>query len=272
MTREIKMQKINLILRTLRRSMKQLFWQFPRLLVFEFRRNKKFRLRVMYGMLIVVLFLISPQISYWYRQFKLRTHFTKEQTDILAVSEEIAEKNIDGKCNEIRKGADRMYGMQEIASAVLGASGEKITLVGKDNESPAPIRGVELPTDKTDSIAMDISGKNVELLCFNFTKRIVSRGEGNLEIGNSEFVGIDGNSLTLSGGKGKIYQNIIEGSGKAGIFADSGQWEISGNIIKNNLSYGVYGGYGASLKLKENFISGNGGYQVRMMDKREVYR
>ncbi len=239
---------------------------FPPLFIFEFRRDRRFRRRVFYGISAIILLLLVMQVPRWYKQFKFRTHFISNQDDILPVSEDIAKKDIDGKCDDIRKNAPKLYSVSEISDAIAQSNGGKVTLVGEDE----PQDGSE--EENTAPLVLDTSGKDIQLLCFSFQQAVIVTGSGSLDIGLNDFESVPGSALVMEGAKGTIHQNIIENAQKAGIFADSGQWEISENVIKNNLSYGVYGGYGADLHLNGNFIGGNGGYQIRLLAKREVYK
>jgi hypothetical protein len=190
----------------------------------------------------------------------MRTHFYNADKKLDSITEEKVIENIKGQCDKIRKSAGKLYSPREIETAIKNSDGKnKIRLVGREEAS------------KKGYLALNIEGKDVELFCFDFGERVVIEGRGKIEIGFADFHDIDGNALSLTGGEGKIHHSKFTNSSKAGIFSDQGKWEIYGNIIKNNHSYGIYGGYEADLDLYENAIIDNSGYEVRMLGEKEVY-
>lgn len=208
--------------------------------------------------IVVILFF---QIPRWYNRYDFRTRFVENQVGIVPISEESAKKVSEGKCDEFRKNAARQYLPREIPAVVSALKEEKIILVGEEADNSEP----------SGSVIIDTAGKNISLLCFDFSGRVVVTGGGKIEISYSNFRDVSGNAISVSSGSGKIFGNMIENSKRSGIFIDSGDWEVENNIIKNNGSYGVYGGYGAELNLRENHISNNGGYEIRLMKERKVY-
>jgi len=225
------------------------------------------RQKVIIGGVVFLIVIFLAGVYYLPKRFEayqLRTHFYKTTEKLNAITEEQANGDIGGQCDKIRNSAERLYTVDEISTEINNATnGEKIKLIGK-SEDDAEIKPEEY-------LLLNIKNKDTELLCFNFNKRVVVEGNGKLEIGFGNFNDIEGNALSLLSGQGKVHHNQIINSSKTGIFATAGQWEIYGNIIKNNLSYGVYGGYEASLNLFENAISDNGGYEVRLLKDRKVF-
>lgn len=199
------------------------------------------------------------------KQYQMRTRFFEADESLGAVKEEKAKEEISGRCEEIRASADKLYSIDEIADEIQKTrESQKIKLIGKDESNSEK--------NKEDKyLLFDIRNKEIELVCFDFSRRVIIEGEGKIDFSLSNFKNIEGNALSLKSGEGKISHNLFENSSKAGIFANGGKWEISGNIIKNNLSYGVYGDYQADLILDKNAIFGNGGYEVRILKERKVY-
>lgn len=227
------------------------------------------RKKAIIGMVVFIFFILWAGFHYvprWFGQYQTRTRFYKATEKLDAVSEEKAMENITGQCKKIRNSADKLYSASEISGEIeKNTGGEKLRLIGREE-----INSEE--NQKGSYLLLNVENKEVELLCFDFSDRVIAEGKGKLEIGFSNFKSIDSNALSLSGGQGKIHHNLIENSSKAGIFAIGGSWEIHGNVIKNNLSYGVYGDYEAELQLRENAITDNGGYEVRILKERKVYR
>lgn len=230
---------------------------------FEKPKNERF-----FG-IISALFLVLIMIFYYapkkVKQYQMRTRFFEADESLGAVKEEKAKEEISGRCEEIRKSADKLYSIDEIADKIQKTrESEKIKLIGKDESNSEKNK-------KDEYLLFDIQNKEIELVCFDFSRRVIIEGEGRIDFSLSNFKNIEGNALSLKSGKGKISHNLFENSSKSGIFASEGRWEIYGNIIKNNLSYGVYGGYQADLILDKNAIFGNGGYEVRILKERKVY-
>ncbi len=216
------------------------------------------------GFLILVLWMGNSYFLPWFQKYQLRTHFYKATKELKAVSEEQALKSSEGRCEQLRKSATKLYSVNEIKNEIdKSGRDEKIKLVGKRDSNSRE--------QDTDYLILNIEKKEVELFCFDFMNRLIVEGEGQLEIGFSNFENIEGNALSLKNGKGKIHHNQIRNSTKAGIFANKGEWNIYGNIIKDNLSYGIYGGYESSLNLYENAIENNGGYEVRLLEERQIF-
>ncbi|MEF3691681.1 MAG: right-handed parallel beta-helix repeat-containing protein [Candidatus Moraniibacteriota bacterium] len=213
---------------------------------------------------VLILGVIFYQVPKWTKQYQLRTRFYKTTEKLSAISEEQARGDIAGQCDKIRNSADRLYLADEIVAEMeKNQTGEKIKLVGKSEANAENQSGKYL--------LLNIQNKEVELVCFDFSQRVIVEGGGQIEFSLNNFKNIQGNALSLNGGEGKIHHNLIEKSSKAGIFANEGKWEIYGNIIKDNLSYGVYGGYEADILLRENAILNNGGYEVRILKERKVF-
>lgn len=230
--------------------------------IIQFRKiNTKSILIIGLGFFVLIWWVGSRWVAPKYQQYKLRTHFYDIEEGLNTVSEEKVKTDIDGQCEQIRKSADRLFSVSEIKNEIeKSVIDGKLKLVGKNETNP-----------EQQKLIIDIKGKEIELLCFDFSSRLVVEGEGKLEIGFSNFENVEGNAINLKNGEGKIHHNLILNSSKSGIFVDNGKWEIYDNIIKDNLSYGVYGGYGAELNLHENAIKNNGGYEVRILEERKVF-
>jgi hypothetical protein len=220
------------------------------------------------GIIFILSFVLWAVFGYApkkVKQYQMRTRFFEADESLGAVKEEKAKEEISGRCEEIRKSADKLYSIDEIADEIQKTrESEKIKLIGKDESNSEK--------NKEDKyLLFDIRNKEIELVCFDFSRRVIVEGEGEIDFSLNNFKNIEGNALGLKSGEGKISHNLFENSSKSGIFANGGKWEIYGNIIKNNLSYGVYGDYQADLILDKNAIFGNGGYEVRILKERKVY-
>ena len=245
------------------------------LAVFENETKISIAKKATIALLIIFSLWAIFQIPRWYKEFKYRTHFEASQKKISGISEEEAGKRLgEGEnCQEIRKNSERLFSTRELEEAVAGAGAEKLVLAGKDEPGGAGAgQGFGADGEVKRKILLDISGKDIELKCFDFADSLSVFGDGKIEISHSSFQKTHGNGLSLNGGAGKIFRNIFEENDKAGIFVESGQWEISENLIKENLSYGIYAGFGADVRLRANAILENGGYEVRLMKEREVFK
>ena len=226
-------------------------------------------------MAIIIILLISVAIvawkaPIWYKQYVFRTRWLSDQKDLKPISGDNASRDSGQTCEQKRKTTENLYAVSDIPAVIKNSSNDKIVLVGKEAETPGATS--DSATSDLPAIVIDAAGKDVTLFCFDFRQRVVVENAGTLEIGYSRFQDIFGNALTIANGNGKIHDNNIENSQGSGIFANAGNWEIFGNTIQKNSSYGVYGGYGASLDIHDNAISENKGYQIRLLQSREVYR
>jgi len=231
----------------------------------KLNRGKQIKIAIAF-ILAVIFVIVLWNVPRWWKMYEFRTRFQEDQNRIAFLSEEEAKKEIDGKCDEIRAQAGRLYDSLELSGAI-GAMPEKQILVGKKENNSGELSQTDNPM-----AVIDTSGKDIEIKCFEFQGKVVIKGNGKIDFGWNVLRDVSGNALYLGGANGKIHHNIIENSTRAGIFAESGNWEISQNIIKNNKSYGVYGSYETDVSLLKNYIGGNGGYQIRLLKNREVYK
>lgn len=91
-----------------------------------------------------------------------------------------------------------------------------------------------------------------------------------------DFIGshiYDSNSaLKLLNSKGKIMDSIIKNNKRSGIQLLGSDFIIHRNIISNNESYGVFLDQNSEADIKNNYIAGNDGYNVRIEKSMEIYR
>ena len=224
--------------------------------------NKKYQKYV----IIITIILVSTSFV-WFLFYKKQndqfaTKFYDKQKNLEAVSEEEVESDIVGYCEKKRKEETRLFTMDEMLEIVKTGTGTMEFFGGAE---------AELANIGGDYVLLDIQNKKVRLECFKFDKRVIVQGEGRIEIAYSNFQNIKGNAIGVLNGRGSIHHNKIIGSEKSGIYVDNGEFEIYKNIIKDNLSYGIYGGVEAKLDIYENYISDNGGYEVRLLSERQVW-
>ena len=72
--------------------------------------------------------------------------------------------------------------------------------------------------------------------------------------------------------QGKIIDSIIRNNEKAGVEIRNSKFNINKNIIENNGSYGVYADAESELEVKENYIEGNEGFNVRIENEHTIYK
>jgi hypothetical protein len=184
-------------------------------------------------------------------------------------SEEEVEAAIGDYCDGKRKEAGKLYSVQEMIEALQNNS-EETEFVGGYSASPDTLSAQA--NDTLGYYLLDIKGRDVKLECFEFDKRLIIEGGGQIDIGYSNFKDIKGNALAVMGGQGSLHHNRIISAEKSGLAVEQGNYELFYNIIKDNLSYGIYGGMEADLDIYDNYIDNNGGYEVRLMSEMEVYR
>ena len=229
--------------------------------------ERKKQLKVAAGLALAIsLSLILWNTPRWYKTVEFRTRFYTDQKRIEFLSEEEAKKEISGKCDEIRAKDGRLYAPTELPGAINAIAEKQIFVGNGENDSKESSEG-NMPRT-----VINTAGKDIEIKCFEFQGKVVIKGNGKIDFGWNILRDVSGNALYLGDADGKIHHNIIENSTRAGIFAESGNWEISGNIIKNNKSYGVYGSYETNAHLIKNYIGGNSGYEVRLLKNREIYK
>ncbi|MDA3840365.1 MAG: right-handed parallel beta-helix repeat-containing protein [Patescibacteria group bacterium] len=215
---------------------------------------------------IIIIIVLAFTSLVWFlfnkkQSDQFATKFYDKQRNLQAVSEEEVESEIEGYCGEKRKEAAKLFTIDEMIEAVKIGTGT-LEFVGREEYF--------LNIDN-DYVLLDIQNKEVKLECFNFDKRVIVQGEGQIEIAYSNFQNIKANAIGILDGRGSIHHNKIVGAEKSGIYVDNGEFEIYKNIIKDNLSYGIYGGVEAKLDIYENYISDNGGYEVRLLSERQVW-
>ena len=79
-------------------------------------------------------------------------------------------------------------------------------------------------------------------------------------------------ALKLLNSSGAITDSIIKDNAKSGVELRQSEFKIEGNVITNNKSYGVFlDGY-SQAEIKNNYIEGNIGWNVRVEGERKIYK
>jgi hypothetical protein len=105
----------------------------------------------------------------------------------------------------------------------------------------------------------------------NFSATACWAGESELIFKQSYVYGCNSAIKTVNC-HGEISGSIIKDNQKSGIEIRSGNFKISGNIITNNGSYGVFTDPASEIEIAGNFIDKNQGFNVRIEGKNEIYR
>lgn len=114
-----------------------------------------------------------------------------------------------------------------------------------------------------------IKAEHIKFLNLETVAFYIRNGEADLD---NVYIYNSGSAVKSVDSKGSIRNSIIKNNHKAGVQLLGSAFEIIGNEITENQSYGVFADARSEAKLEGNNIQDNEGHEVRLESKKEVFR